>query len=44
MDVKIEASWKEVLESAFKRHSFSQLVTHIKAETASGITVYPPGN
>jgi len=44
MDVKIEANWKEVLASAFKRHSFSQLVTHIKAETAAGIVVYPPGN
>lgn len=44
MDVKIEASWKEVLAPAFKRHSFLQLVTHIKAETAAGATIYPPGS
>ena len=44
MDVKMEASWKEVLAPAFKRTSFLQAVTHIKAELASGSTIFPPGS
>lgn len=44
MDVKMEASWKEVLTPAFKRTSFLQAVTHIKAELASGTTIFPPGS
>ncbi|NDA63080.1 MAG: uracil-DNA glycosylase [Chitinophagia bacterium] len=44
MDVKMEPSWKEVLAPAFKRTSFLQAVTHIKAELASGSTIFPPGS
>ena len=43
MDVKIEASWKEVLKHEFTRPYFLQVVTHLKTEKASGATVYPPG-
>lgn len=43
MDVKIEASWKEMLKHEFTRPYFLQVVTHLKTEKASGATVYPPG-
>ena len=43
MDVKIEASWKEVLEDEFKKPYFQNIVEHIKTEKAQGKTIYPPG-
>jgi uracil-DNA glycosylase len=43
MDVKIEASWKEVLKHEFTRPYFLQVATHLKTEKATGATVYPPG-
>jgi uracil-DNA glycosylase len=43
MDVKMEASWKEVLEPEFSKPYFLQIVTHLKTEKATGAIVYPPG-
>ncbi len=43
MDVKIEASWKEMLEHEFTKPYFLQVTTHLKTERATGATVYPPG-
>jgi uracil-DNA glycosylase len=44
MDVKIDISWKEPLETAFKRPSFHNLVLHIKTEKSTGQVIYPPGS
>ena len=43
MDVKIEASWKEVLKYEFTKPYFLQVATHLKTERATGALVYPPG-
>ena len=43
MNVKIEQSWKEVLQREFKQDYFCNLVAFVKQEYASG-TVFPPGN
>jgi uracil-DNA glycosylase len=43
MNVKIEASWKEVLEDEFKKPYFKQITEHIKIEKEQGKTIYPPG-
>src|SRR3954463_1048261 len=43
MNVKIEPSWKEVLEDEFKRPYFKQITEHLKTEKAQGKTIYPPG-
>jgi len=43
MNVKIEESWKEVLEDEFKKNYFKQIVEHIKIEKEQGKTIYPPG-
>ncbi len=43
MDVKIEASWKEVLKHEFTKPYFLQVTTHLKTERATGAVVYPPG-
>ena len=43
MDVKIEASWKEVLKSEFNKPYFQQIVLHLKTERSQGKTIYPPG-
>lgn len=44
MDVKIEPSWKEVLEDEFKKPYFKQITEHLKTERAQGKTIYPPGS
>jgi uracil-DNA glycosylase len=44
MDVKIEASWKEVLKSEFSKPYFTQIPLHIKTEKSQGKTIYPPGS
>jgi uracil-DNA glycosylase len=44
MDVKIEASWKEVLKAEFSKPYFEQAVLHIKTEKLQGKTIYPPGS
>ena len=43
MDVKIEASWKEVLKHEFTKPYFLQVAAHLKTERATGALVYPPG-
>src|SRR5215510_685832 len=43
MDVKIEASWKEILKDEFNKPYFGQIVTHLKTERSQGKTIYPPG-
>lgn len=43
MNVKIEASWKEVLEDEFKKNYFKQITEHLKTEKAQGKVIYPPG-
>jgi uracil-DNA glycosylase len=43
MDVKIEASWKEILYQEFSKPYFLQLVNFLKTERAAGKTIYPPG-
>jgi uracil-DNA glycosylase len=43
MDVKIEASWKEMLQHEFTKPYFLQVAAHLKTERATGATVYPPG-
>ncbi len=43
MDVKIEASWKEVLQDEFKKPYFKQIVEHLKTERSQGKTIYPAG-
>ncbi|MCX8020424.1 MAG: uracil-DNA glycosylase [Chitinophagaceae bacterium] len=44
MDVKIEESWKELLQEEFDKPYFAQIVQHIKTERALGKTIYPPGS
>jgi uracil-DNA glycosylase len=44
MDVKIEASWKEILKSEFSKPYFQQIVLHIKTEKLQGKIIYPPGS
>lgn len=44
MDVKIEASWKEVLKTEFTKPYFQQIALHIKTEKSQGKTIYPPGS
>ena len=43
MDVKIEASWKEVLTDEFKKPYFKQIAEHLKTEKEQGKIIYPPG-
>jgi uracil-DNA glycosylase len=44
MDVKIEASWKEVLKDEFNKPYFQQIPAHIKTEKSQGKIIYPPGS
>ena len=44
MDVKIDASWKEVLKNEFSKSYFEQIPQHIKTEKSQGKTIYPPGS
>ena len=43
MQVKMEESWKKVLEPEFHKQYFQQIVTFLKVEKAQGKTIYPPG-
>lgn len=43
MDVKLEVSWKKILESEFNKSYFKQIVNHIKSEIATKETIYPAG-
>ena len=42
MDVKIEQSWKEVLEGEFSKEYFTKLTNFVKAEYNGGTPIYPP--
>jgi len=44
MDVKIEASWKDVLRDEFCKPYFQQIVEFLKTEKAQGKIIYPPGS
>ena len=44
MDVKIEASWKEVLAEEFNKPYFKQIAQHLKTEKDQGKIIYPPGS
>jgi uracil-DNA glycosylase len=44
MDVKIDASWKQVLKEEFSKPYFQQIPLHIKTEKSQGKTIYPPGS
>lgn len=43
MDVKIEASWKEILKDEFKKPYFLQITDHLKTEKKQNKIIYPPG-
>src|SRR5690606_17054982 len=43
MEVKMEASWKEVLKDEWEKPYFVKLTEFIKAEYQTQ-TIYPPGN
>jgi uracil-DNA glycosylase len=43
MDVKMEASWKEVLKTEFTKPYFLEIVTFLKTEKSAGKIIYPPG-
>ena len=44
MDVKIEASWKEILKGEFNKAYFQQIPLHIKTEKSQGKIIYPSGS
>ncbi len=44
MEVKIDASWKEVLSPLFDKAYFKQIVGHLKAEKELKRTIYPKGS
>jgi len=44
MDVKIETSWKEVLNNEFSKSYFQQIVAFLKTEKAQDKIIYPPGS
>jgi uracil-DNA glycosylase len=44
MDVKIETSWKEVLQNEFSKPYFQQIVTFLKTERLQNHTIYPQGS
>lgn len=43
MEVKMEQSWKKILKDEFDKDYFYHITTFIKAEKASGKTIFPPG-
>ena len=44
MDVKIEQSWKQALQSEFDKPYFAELVRFLHNEKSSGQVIFPPGN
>src|SRR5688572_11503000 len=44
MHVRIEKSWKDILQEEFDKPYFGQIAHHIKTEKAQGKLIYPPGN
>lgn len=43
MEVKIEQSWKDALQSEFDKPYFASLVRFIHSEKSAGKIIYPPG-
>lgn len=43
MDVKIESSWKQVLQAEFVKPYFPNIAQHLKTEKAQGKIIYPAG-
>lgn len=43
MDVKIEKSWREALQSEFDKPYFEGLVSCLHREKAAGVRIFPPG-
>lgn len=43
MTVKIEPSWKELLQAEFEKPYFSSLAAKLHEEKAAGIKIFPPG-
>ena len=43
MSVKIEASWKKILEEEFEKEYFKGLIHFIKTEKEAGKVIFPPG-
>ena len=43
MEVKIEQSWKNALQSEFEKPYFASLVRFLHQEKAAGKVIYPPG-
>jgi uracil-DNA glycosylase len=44
MDVKIEESWKKVLQAEFNKSYFENITAFLKTEKAQGKIIYPPGS
>ncbi len=44
MDVKIEPSWKKILQEEFVKPYFQQIPLHLKTEKTQGKIIYPPGS
>lgn len=44
MEVKIEPSWKNILNNEFKLPYFQNIALHIKTEKQQGKIIYPPGS
>ena len=44
MEVAIEKSWKEALQSEFDKPYFARLVSYLHQEKAAGRRIYPPGS
>ena len=44
MDVKIEQSWKQALQSEFDKPYFAELVRFLHQEKDSGQVIFPPGS
>jgi uracil-DNA glycosylase len=44
MDVRIEESWKKVLEATFSKPYFENIAAFLKTEKAQGKIIYPPGS
>lgn len=42
MDVKIDASWKEVLQKEFEKDYFTRLTSFVREEYAGTTPIYPP--
>ncbi len=43
MAVKIEKSWKKILQDEFEKEYFKELIHFIKTEKEAGKIIYPPG-